>query len=660
MPVALYARVSTERQGRNQTIDSQLTALRAWAAASGYDVIEDHVFRDEGLSGSRLDRPGLDCLRDAVRDGAVSIVAVLSPDRLARKFAYQVLLLEEFRRAGCAVVFLHHPISEDPNDQLLLQIQGAIAEYERAVLAERFRRGKLQKARAGQVLAGRAPYGYRYVHRREEVLGHLVIDDAEADLVRMLYAWLTEERMTIRQILKRLNFGPWAPRSGRHHWSTSTVHHILSDPVYAGTAYANRYVNVPARKPRSARGRNEPTCRQFRPREEWIAIPVPAIVDQATWDRAQDQLARNSVLSFRNNAKYNYLLRCLLTCQTCGLAMFGVTYRANATHPQRRYYCCHGKDCIQSARATPCPQRMVKADDLEQAVWEHVVALLSDPVQLAAQFERFTARAEAGTTQEQTAERQIEIRLRRLSQADRRLVDAYQAGVLKLEELAERRRHLADQQRALAQELEQVQRLRQQRAHAQEVLTNLTAFCERIRGRLQAATFADRQTILQLVIERIIVGEDTLEIRHVIPLHSPPPGRENTAEPDDRLRSDGVKPTPLMPCPGEDLVERFPEAQGTIGDRQFGGDLQAPRLQVDQQFVPALGTLANPDLEAEQLLPAFRRGADHHQHAVGHRFQTGLEINPVGPDRDGAPGRQVTLVPARVVIRPTFLQPGDD
>src|SRR5918993_4592511 len=153
MRAAIYARVSTERQERQQTIDSQLAALRAWTSAQGHALGEDHVFRDEGCSGSRLDRPGLDGLRDAVRDAvrdaAVDVVAVLSPDRLARKYAYQVLLLEEFRRAGCEVVFLHHPISDNPNDQLLLQIQGAIAEYERAVLAERFRRGKLQKAREG-------------------------------------------------------------------------------------------------------------------------------------------------------------------------------------------------------------------------------------------------------------------------------------------------------------------------------------------------------------------------------------------------------------------------------------------------------------------------------------------------------------------------------
>ena len=159
MRAAIYARVSTERQERQQTIDSQLTALRAWASAQEHALAEVHVFRDDGYSGSRLDRPGLDGLRDAIHDAAIDVVGVFSPDRLARKYAYQVLLLEEFRRAGCEVVFLHHPISDDPNDQLLLQIQGAIAEYERAVLAERFRRGKLQRARDGHILGNKAPYG---------------------------------------------------------------------------------------------------------------------------------------------------------------------------------------------------------------------------------------------------------------------------------------------------------------------------------------------------------------------------------------------------------------------------------------------------------------------------------------------------------------------
>ena len=157
MRTAIYARVSTDKQGRDQTIDSQLDALRRWATARGHDLKDEHIYIDEGYSGARLDRPALDRLRDAAREGEFEIVAVYTPDRLARRYAYQVLLLEELRRAACAVEFIERPISDDPHDQLLLQIQGAIAEYERAVLSERFRRGKLQKARAGQWVAGRAP-----------------------------------------------------------------------------------------------------------------------------------------------------------------------------------------------------------------------------------------------------------------------------------------------------------------------------------------------------------------------------------------------------------------------------------------------------------------------------------------------------------------------
>ena len=336
MRAAIYARVSTERQERQQTIDSQIVALRAWAQEVGHELRPEHAFSDEGYSGARLDRPGLDALRDAVRDAEIDVVAMLSPDRLARKYAYQALVLEEFHRAGCEVTFLNHAITDNPGDQLLLQIQGAVAEYERALLGERFRRGKLQKARAGWFIGGRAPYGYRYIPCRDGAGGRLEIDEEEAMFVRLLYGWLVEERMTIRQILKRLNFGPWYPRSGKHPWSPSVVHHILSEPVYAGTTYANRYDLVEAKKPRSRKpSYTGKGCRRVRPREQWIAIPVPVIIEQEYWDRAREQLARNAKLSFRNNQKHNHLLRCLLTCGACGLAMHGVTEtgRRHRTRP---------------------------------------------------------------------------------------------------------------------------------------------------------------------------------------------------------------------------------------------------------------------------------------------------------------------------------------
>ena len=549
MPVALYARVSTERQERQQTIDSQLAVLRAWAAAQGHPVSDEQVFRDEGYSGSRLDRPGLDALRDAVRDGAVGTLVVLTPDRLARKYAYQVLLLEEFRRAGAEVVFLQHPISDDPNDQLLLQIQGAIAEYERAVLGERFRRGKLQKARDGHYITARAPYGYRYVPRRDAMPGHITVDEPEAELVRRVYGWFTDEQTTIRQVVKRLNAGPDLPRSGRPAWSPSTIHHILADPIYAGTAYANRYATVAPIKPSIQRGPRTAAATQrcLKPREQWIAIPVPALVDQGTWDQAQAQLARNAALSFRNNTRHSYLLRCLLVCEVCGLAMYGITRPASARKPVRQVYRCHGKDCVVMARTSICPSRHINAEEIEPVVWDHVMGLLADPDQLLAQFDRFAA-ANAGCAREQAAEQQLRARLDRTARADKRLLDAYQAGAVSLSELSERRQHLAQERQTLERQQEGQTRLRQQRLQAEAVRTNVAAFCNRVRSRLADATLTEKQAILQLVIDRIIVGEGRLEIRHVIPLRSPPPGSNGPAPPKPtRLRTDGVHRTALVP-----------------------------------------------------------------------------------------------------------------
>jgi site-specific DNA recombinase len=543
MRAAIYARVSTERQDREDTIASQLSALRAWAEQSGHELRPEHIYTDIAYSGSRLDRPGLDALRDAAGQAAFDVIGVVTPDRLARKYAYQVLLLEEFRRLGCMVVFQHHPLSDDPHDQLLLQIQGAVAEYERAVLSERFRRGKLHKARAGQWIGTTSPYGYRYIPKREGIPSKLVIDEEEAGLVRMLYGWLIDEQMTIRQILKRLDAGPWRPRNGRPCWSTSVVHHILDDPIYTGTAYTNRYRFVPAVKPRAPRRAGTPSCRQLKPQEEWIAIPVPSIIDEETRQQAQAQLARNAALSFRHNTKHDYLLRCLLTCETCGLAMFGIWRKGAKTKDRagRRYYECRGKDRLLSARETICTHDPVRAEDLEEAVWQHVCQLLQDPIRLLAQFQQYVRVATEGDEHKQAMTQALDVRIGRVEREDHRLLDAYQAGVIDLEELTERRQVLKDRLQGLREQQDQQARLRQERARAEAVLTDLTAFCERIQARLGDASFEDKQAILQLLIERIIVGKETLEIRHVIPLNGPGLGGSETV----RLRSDGVLETPL-------------------------------------------------------------------------------------------------------------------
>ncbi len=586
MRAAVYARVSTERQGREQTIDSQIEALRGWAVAGGHELKREHTFIDEGYSGSRLDRPALDRLRDAAREGEFDVVAVYSPDRLARRYAYQVVLLEEFRRAGCDVEFVHRPISDDPHDQLLLQIQGAVAEYERALLGERFRRGKLQKARAGHWTSGRSPYGYRYVAARDGVPAHLEIEEAEAEVVRMLYRWLIDERSTVRQILKRLAAGPCRPRCGKRLWANCVVHHILSDPVYTGTGYVNRHAFVVPRKPRSTGPRaGTATCRQPKPREEWIPIRVPALIDEATHQAAKEQLARNAALSFRNNTHNEYLLRCLLTCRGCGLAMFGVTTYGKPGQAVHRYYKCHGKDTVMRDRACRCTQTPAKVEELDAAVWDHVKSLLEDPATLASRFEEL-ARLSASKDDGLDSARRWEAQLQRLGREEQRLVDAYQAEVIDLEELKSRRDQIRGRRQVLVTQRDQEQRLWAERQAAKEVWSDLESFCRRVRSRLDQATFAERQRILQLLIERIIVGEDSLEIRHVIPLgqvertpsgpgpeeppgsgdgEGPGPEEEPGPRPICRLCSDGVGPADLAVRGAG--VGREPVADDHRGDR---------------------------------------------------------------------------------------------
>src|SRR5215207_2126472 len=333
-----------------------------------------------------------------------------------------------------------------------------------------------------------------------------------------------------------------------------------------------------------------------------------------SWHQAQ--LARNAALSVRNNARHSYLLRCLLTCEVCGLAMYGVTRPATATKPERQYYQCRGKDCVLSARTAACPSRHVKAEEIEPVVWNHVAGLLADPDRLLAQFDHFAAAAEAGSARDQAAEQQLRARLDRTVRADKRLLDAYQAGAITLAELSERRQLLASERQALERQQEDQARLRQQRLRAEAVRMDLAAFCNRIHSRLDEATFADKQALLQLVIERIIVGNGRLEIRHVIPLRPPPqPSNNGPGQPTGRLRSDGVDNAGLDHGVGEDGRDRLGKALQTIHD----GDqhvFDTPVLELGHDAKPELGSFGLLDPQAQDLFGAVGPNPKRHVHRL--------------------------------------------
>ena len=234
---AIYARVSSDRQKEEQTIASQTSALRGYAAEHEYVVPDGYLFEDEGWSGATLVRPGLERLRDIAAQGHVEAVLVHSPDRLSRKYAYQVLLLEEFARHGVQVVFLQGPRADTPEDVLLLQFQGMIAEYEKAQISERTRRGKRHRAQAGVVnaLTG-APYGYRYVRKSEGAPARYEIVEREAAVVREVFRRYTEEGDSLKVLARWLTSAEIPTRTGQPGWNTSTVWTMLRNSAYQGLA----------------------------------------------------------------------------------------------------------------------------------------------------------------------------------------------------------------------------------------------------------------------------------------------------------------------------------------------------------------------------------------------------------------------------------------
>jgi site-specific DNA recombinase len=275
---AIYARVSSERQKEEKTIESQTSVLKEFAQAQNYVVPENWVFEDEGYSGATLARPGLERLRDLVSEGQVEIVLVHSPDRLSRRYAYQVLLLEEFSRQGIEVRFLKGNAGQTPEEQLLVQFQGMIAEYERAQITERCRRGKRHRAKTGlvNVLSG-APYGYRYLKKTEGSDSCYVIDENEAPVVRQVYQWYTEEGLSLGAIARRLTNQGVPTRRGKARWERSVVWAMLRNPAYIGRAAYGKTEPAERRRitrPLRQKGGFSKRCRanRERPREQWIEI----------------------------------------------------------------------------------------------------------------------------------------------------------------------------------------------------------------------------------------------------------------------------------------------------------------------------------------------------------------------------------------------------
>lgn len=513
---AAYARVSSDKQEKEETISSQIEGLCRTAEDRSYELPKEFIFTDDGYSGAKLDRPALDRLRDLASAGAFEVVLLHSPDRLARNYAHQVVILEELKRAGCEVIFLNRAFNESPQEQMLLQMQGVFAEYERALIHERTRRGRIFAAKQGRVnWGGNSPYGFKIIRRTDTMPQQILVDLNEATIVRQMYRWLVEEELSSYAIQNRLAEKAIPTRKeNTRGWCQSTVIGILRNSIYKGETYYNRTQAVDVKqakgdagykrlRPGNLNGRGE------RPKEEWIKIAVPAILDPELWQMAQEQLARNRERAKRNNVKHHYLLSGLLICGRCHRRLIGVWNTA----AKGRYIC-----SVRYPRTTPwsCSGRTVSGAQIESAVWNYVCELLSNRDLLQSRFEAGKGDPAIDFKEEQEQER-IERKLQASEREIQRLIDAYQAEAIDLLELQKRRKRIDEYGHALRARIQEIQRQQQDREHEIRLLQGANEFCQSVQEALIEPTFETKRKILRLVVDRIIIDEESVIVRHIVP-----------------------------------------------------------------------------------------------------------------------------------------------
>ena len=391
---AFYARVSGEQQAAAHTIESQVAALSERAHRDGTPVPPERQFVDDGYSGATLIRPALDRLRDLVSLGVIDRIYVHSPDRLARNYAYQVLLLDEWHRRGVELVFLNRPLGQSPEDDLLLQVQGVVAEYERAKIMERSRRGKKHAAQSGSlnVMSG-APFGYRYISVHEGGGQARFEPVAErARVVQQIFSWIGRDRCSLSEVCRRLRSAGELTATGKQIWSREAVWHVLQNPAYMGQAAYGKTRMMPRGKNsrlRVARGRPAEPRRSNAPvptdSKEWVYVTVPPLVDAALFRAAHAQLEENRSRARQGRRRPGYLLQGLTCCARCGYAYYGKTIRQLGAGRQMKdfiYYRCGGSDGYRFGGEAICNNKQVQGKFLETTVWHEVCELLTNPQKL--------------------------------------------------------------------------------------------------------------------------------------------------------------------------------------------------------------------------------------------------------------------------------------
>jgi hypothetical protein len=488
-----------------------------------------------------------------------------------------------------------------------------IAEYERAKIAERYRRGKLFRSRAGEVLAWRTPYGYRRLPRDAAGPARLEIYEPEAAVVRRIFADTVAGGHSTREIARRLAADQVPTPTGRGAlWGTSTIGRLLRNEAYIGRVYFNRTESVPDPRP----GRKNKQIP--RPQQDWITIPVPAIVTDDVFTAAGGVSRDNSQWSPRRTEPGQWLLRGLVRCGACGVGTNCHKMRGRNGTWHRYYYCRNHDPLRAGGQDRRCPERNIRSDALDTYVFNQVRAALLRPETLLA-GERAVA-SHAPTPDDELLAVELTHLNRKLIAADderRRLVDLYQAGLVALPDLQRRAADVERRRRELTDRRDNLAAQRRELTRDNQLRQRVTGFAQRVLTIIDQLDFQQKQDLLRLVVDEVRVTGWTVQIQLRIALDDPggdpppqphpggdppphppqPPAddQQSTPSTEDRLRSlgghyFGVVNQSVDHRGGDDVVaeDLAPPTEGLVGGHDQGGPFVAGGHELEEQ-VPRFG-----------------------------------------------------------------------
>lgn len=512
--VAIYVRTSTVGQKDEQTIESQIAELKTVIESEGNILPEENVFCDDGFTGELLARPGLDAMLESARKGSFSALYVYDRGRLSRVFAYQEIIIEEILDLDIRFITLHDVKAETPEERVLQAMQGVFHQYERVKISERMRRGKLYKTRAGVLINGNSVYGYNYIKKTTTIPAHYVINEEESRVVRLIFQWFVVERLSLREVIKKLYDLDIKPRKRKSpFWTKGPLVRLLKCDAYAnGLVYYNKSQAVIAKNPTKNEKyrRIKRSSRVVRPKEDWIPFAVPPLLeDKNLFDKAQIMLENNRRFAIKNR-KHEYLLSGLVYCE-CGSRRAGDGYSKGDNH----YYRC-AQRIYKYPMPSQCKSPGVNAVILDRVFWEKLVAVLSNP-ELIKNYAQLWMKSQSILSSADKVElNKLQSLVVKIKQEEERYVKAYGDGLLEFEQFKD---FISDVKKRRSSVEVQIAELNEKAKACTINGFTLDELCEEAKIVLDSLDLSNQAKVIKELVKKVIItGFEEVEAWVSIPL----------------------------------------------------------------------------------------------------------------------------------------------